>query len=392
MISVNQAINLVKKHCKPMLRKATKPVEKANGYKLFSDVYSNINMPPFRQSAMDGYALNMHNQNTYKLIGEVKAGDNKQPVLEAGEAIRIFTGAPVPETANAVVMQEKVAAKANEITVTTSVFEHENIRPIGEQVKSGALALEKNTKITPAAIGYLSSLGVTTIDVFKKPNIAIITTGNELVNPGEPLEYGCIYESNSKMLLSALYSLKFYDVTILKVNDDFDNTYNTLREAITNHDLVLITGGISVGDYDFVGDALTKLNITQHFYKVMQKPGKPLFFGTKNHTNIFALPGNPAAALTCFYKYVYTALQIMMNNERVDLPTVSAKSETAFVKKGDRPQFLKAIYNNDNVTILEGQSSAMQHTFALANALVFVPQEVSEIKIGDTVETMLLPV
>jgi molybdopterin molybdotransferase len=155
--------------------------------------------------------------------------------------------------------------------------------------------------------------------------------------------------------------------------------------------LVIITGGISVGDYDFVGRALHELQVDEIFYKVKQKPGKPLFFGKKEDSLIFALPGNPAAALSCFYVYVYTALQIIENNPSISLPRISAKSQTTFSKKGDRSQFLKAIYYQGNVTILEGQSSAMLQTFALSNALVYLPSNHSEIKLNEEVEVILLP-
>jgi len=298
MISIEEAIALVKKETKPLLKETVKSLEKAGGYKLFKDILSPINMPPFRQSAMDGYALHLHDSLTYNLVGEIKAGDNLQPILKKGDAIRIFTGAAVPDTANAVMMQEKVISNGNSITIQNQINTNTNIRPEGEQVKKGELALPKNTKLTPAAIGYLSSLGIENVSVYKKPTIAIVVTGNELVEAGSALEYGQIYESNSKMLLSTLYSLKFYDVTIHKIEDDYTKTVSKLNEVINSNDLVLISGGISVGDYDFVGKALTELNVEEHFYKVKQKPGKPLFFGTKNNTHIFALPGNPAAALT----------------------------------------------------------------------------------------------
>lgn len=392
MISIEKAIQLVKKNIKPILVKTTKPIEKAGGYFLYEDIYSPINMPPFRQSAMDGYVLNLHDDLTYNLIGEVKAGDAHHPILKKGEAFRIFTGAAVPDTANAVMMQEKVKASGNKIVIEHQINKAHNIRPLGEQVKTGDLALKKGTKLTPAAIGYLSSLGIKNVSVFKKPSIAIVTTGNELIEPGQDLPFGKIYESNSKMLLAALYSLKFYDVTIHKVEDAYDKTVSKLNSVINENDLVIITGGISVGDYDFVGKALKKLQVEEVFYKVKQKPGKPLFFGKKAKTSIFALPGNPAAALTCFYVYVFIALQNMMNRDTVELPRIQAKSVSNFSKKGDRPQFLKAVYNDGKVEILEGQSSAMQHTFAVSNALVFASEEVSKINKNDMVETILLPV
>ncbi|WP_445738302.1 molybdopterin molybdotransferase MoeA [Mariniflexile sp.] len=392
MIGIVEAIELVKTHSKPITKETHKSLEKAGRYSLYKNFVSPINMPPFRQSAMDGYALCLHDSLTYQLIGEIKAGDSLQPTLKKGEAVRIFTGAPVPDTANAVMMQEKVTVTDSQIIVEFQIDTNHNIRPVGEQVKKGDVALKKGTKLTPAAIGYLSSLGIQEVPVFKKPNIAIVTTGNELVEAGQQLTYGKIYESNSKMLQNALYNLRFYDVSLHKVEDDFDRTKSKLDEVINHTDLVIISGGISVGDYDFVGKALEELHVEEHFYKVKQKPGKPLFFGTKNNTHIFALPGNPAAALTCFYVYVYIALQKMMDASVVELPRIKAKSLTKFIKHGDRPQFLKAVYNDGEVEILEGQSSAMLQTFALSNALVYMPEDHSNIEIGDSVEVILLPV
>ena len=392
MISISEAISIVKKHSKALLKEEVIPVEISFGYNLSKDIYSPINMPPFRQSSMDGYALNIHDPLTYNLIGEIKAGDDLHPVLRKGEAFRIFTGAPVPDSANTVIMQEKVKVNNNIIAIESEIAANLNIRYVGEQVKKGELALAKGTKLTPAAIGYLSSLGIETVPVYKKPNIALITTGNELIEPGEHLSYGKIYESNSKMLLSALSSLNFYDVSIHKVDDEYNITLSKLQEVIQSHDLIIITGGISVGDYDFVGKALNELKVQELFYKVKQKPGKPLFFGKKADALIFALPGNPAAALSCFYIYVYITLQKMMGNDVDELPRIQATTLFNFTRLGDRPQFLKAIYKDGTVSILEGQSSAMQQTFAISNALVYLPETISKVEIGDSVEAILLPI
>jgi len=392
MISVKDAIELVRNNCKPLLKEVIMPLTKSGNYRLYKDVYSPIDMPPFRQSAMDGYALNTYKESSYKLVGEIKAGDNLSPVLKAGEALRVFTGSPVPDTANTVIMQENVSVHKDVIRIESEIRDDQNIRPKGEQVKKGDLALKKDTKLTPAAIGYLTSLGITEVSVYKKPSIALVTTGNELIVPGQPLLYGQIYESNSIMLQNALYDLKFYDITIYKIEDDYDKTYGTLKDAISRKDLVIISGGISVGDYDFVGKALKAIGVEDVFYKVKQKPGKPLFFGKKDETKIFALPGNPAAALTCFYIYVYMALQKMMDRDTVELPKTQAISNSSFKKAGNRPQFLKGIYKDGKVTILEGQSSAMLQTFALSNALAFVPEDVENINLNDTVEVILLPV
>ncbi len=392
MISVKQAIDLVIKNCKPLLKEVVKPISKSGNYHLYKDIYSPISMPPFNQSAMDGYALNLHKNVHYKIIQEIKAGTNSMPILQVGEAVRIFTGAPVPDTANTVIPQEKVSIEKEGIRLLTGIEMNRNIRFKGEEIEKGNIALKKDTKLTAAAIGYLSSLGITEVPVYKKPSIAIVNTGNELIEANEPLTYGKIYESNSKMLQNALYGLKFYDITIHNVKDDYDKTYTTLQTLINTKDLIIISGGISVGDYDFVGKALKALEVNQLFYKVKQKPGKPLYFGKKKETIIFALPGNPAAALTCFYMYVYTALQRMMHREITTLPKVHAKSNSTFKRKKGTSQFLKAIFEDGKVTILEGQSSAMLKTFALSNALVLVPENKEEVCINDVVEVILLPV
>lgn len=392
MITVEEAIELVQKNIFPLKQKESRSVLTSVNYVLSKDVYSPINMPPFRQSAMDGYALCLHNSVTYNVIDEVKAGDGHQPTLKTGEAVRIFTGAAVPNNANAVIMQEKVTVENQKITIENSVQINDNIRPLGEQVKKGDIALKKGIRITPAAIGFLTSLGIIKINVCKKPSITIVVTGNELAEAGQQLTYGNIYESNSGMLLNSLLTLGFTNVTTFIVEDDYTKTLSILNKVITKNDMVLITGGISVGDYDFVGKALKELGVKEIFYKVKQKPGKPLLFGKKDNTFIFALPGNPAAALSCFYIYVNLALQKLSGNIDYSLTKIKAISNSNFTKKGDRTQFLKAILKEGKVTILEGQSSAMLQTFALANALVYVPETLDSININDKVEVILLPI
>ncbi|MGB0896628.1 MAG: gephyrin-like molybdotransferase Glp [Flavobacteriaceae bacterium] len=390
MIGVTEALELISSTAITQHTKQIK-LSKALNMVLANDVVSPINMPPFRQSAMDGYAIHLCNTTAYTLIDEIKAGDNLNPELNCGEAVRIFTGAPVPDTATAVVMQEHITTNGNSINLQKLVVAHDNIRPKGEQIKQGDVALKKGTKLNPAGIGYLATLGITTVEIFQQPKITIVVTGNELTPPGEQLHYGQIYESNSVMLFNAIKNLGYDNIAIQQVNDDYHTTKTIIDTAIKTNDIVLLTGGISVGDYDFVGKALHDLQVDTVFYKVKQKPGKPLFFGTKHSTPVFALPGNPAAALTCFYIYVYPILLQMAGEVNSELPKTTATSVSTFEKKGGRAQFLKAIETNGEVTILEGQSSAMLHTFALANALVLVPEEQQNINIGDLVQVIRLP-
>lgn len=389
MITVEQAIHIVDSNSRRLNKKKRFSLSEATGYVLAEDVMSPIDMPPFRQSAMDGYAVRAHDSEFYHVKGELQAGDGKDFALQKGEAVRIFTGAPVPNDANAVVIQEKTTIKEKELEVHDEVSVQSNIRPKGEQIQKGEMALGKGTVLTPAAIGFLTTLGITEVSVYTKPSIGIIATGNELAEAGIELKHGQIYESNSLMLRTALVSSGYTDNEIFKVPDDFNSTRNLLEEVLKSKDVVLITGGISVGDYDFVGKAIKQLEVEQLFYKVKQKPGKPLFFGKKNDTYVFALPGNPAAALSCFYIYVQRCLRRIEGCLNFEPFTVDATSLSEYSSKGDRAQFLKADYQNGKVKILEGQSSSMLHSFAVSNALVYLSADKNKVEKGDIVQLLL---
>ena len=389
MITVEEAIKYVENNSQPVRKTVKILLKNALGYVLAEDVMSPIDMPPFRQSAMDGYAVRVHDSKFYHVTGELQAGDGQDFTLQKGEAVRIFTGAPVPNDANSVVIQEKTTIKGQELQVHEEVAIQSNIRPKGEQIQKGEMALRKGISLTPAAIGFLTTLGIMDASVYQKPAIGIIATGNELAEAGSQLEYGQIYESNSLMLRTALVSSGYTDNEIFKVPDDFNSTRNLLEEVLKNKDVVIITGGISVGDYDFVGKALQELQVSQLFYKVKQKPGKPLFFGKKDETYVFALPGNPAAALSCFYIYVQRCLRRFEGRLNCEPLTVDAISLSEYSSKGDRAQFLKADYQYGKVKILEGQSSSMLHTFAVSNALLYLPADKNKVEMGDIVQLIL---
>lgn len=392
MIDVKTAQNLVMLQSPIASKSQVIDLNGTMDFVLAMDVVSEMDMPPFRQSAMDGYAVHIGDSNTYKVIDEIKAGDAKNTVLRPGEAVRIFTGAPVPDSANTVVMQEKVRVSDKVIVIDPPLNIDDNIRPKGEQIRAGAIALNKGTKINAAHIGFLSSLGVTEVTVYKKPIITIVITGNELVSPGQKLDFGEIYESNGAMLTAVLSGLGYKDTTLANVGDDYDHTQKVLQEAIKNSDVVLVTGGISVGDYDFVGQALKAIDVEEVFYKVNQKPGKPLYFGKKGQVSIFALPGNPAAALNCFYIYVYPLLRKREGANHTQLTRITMPLSADYSVKGSRDQFLKAKVARGEVQILGGQSSAMLSAFGDANALVYLPGTLAEVKKETLVETILLPI
>ncbi|MDX5427363.1 MAG: molybdopterin molybdotransferase MoeA [Bacteroidota bacterium] len=390
MLSVEEALKIVEEQS-PEPVTARMELSRSAGMILTEDIRSPIDMPPFRQSAMDGYALNLNGSPSYEVIGEVKAGDEFHPTLKPGQCVRIFTGAAVPDSANTVVMQEQVERLKDKIQLTKMPSPDQNIRPKGEQVKLGDIALPRGTRLSPAAVGFLASLGIPMIQVIKQPTIALVITGNELVDQGTPLKHGQIYESNGVMLSSALTEGGFPYPSILRTKDDLENTRDILNEAISSFDLVLVSGGISVGDYDFVGTALKDLGVETLFYKVNQKPGKPLFFGKKGSKRVFGLPGNPASALTCLYVYVFPLLSATCGGYPRPLARTKAKISQDLQIKGDRAQFLKAKLKDDQVDILKDQSSAMLNTFSHANALVYVSGTNQAIRSGEEVDVIQLP-
>lgn len=392
MISVEEAKAKLQTF-KPNLTSVEIEVNGALGFVLAARVESPIDMPPFPQSAMDGYALGLGERvegSVFQLIGEIAAGSSQQFELGSNECVRIFTGSAVPRSATAVVQQEWVNRVGNSITLTNPVEEMKNIRPKGEQMKSGSVALEKGTLVTPATLGFLNMLGVRTVEVYRKPSVAILVTGNELVPAGTDLEYGQVYESNAQMLSSALNHEGVASIA-RHVKDSLEETKASIQNALDNHDLVIISGGISVGDHDHVGAALTELGVQQVFYKVAQKPGKPLYFGLIDGKAVFALPGNPAASLTCYYEYVVPLVRRCFGRKDERLVALKLPFESGKFSKIGLSQFLKARVENGKVRILGDQSSAMLSSFALSNALVYVKPNSGQPQTGNLIEVHLLP-
>ncbi|MBB4802013.1 molybdopterin molybdotransferase [Flavobacterium nitrogenifigens] len=389
MIEVKEALEIVAANSSSLSTQKI-AVKKALGYILAETIYSPISMPPFRQSAMDGYAFIHSERHQFDIVGISQAGDHSNIKIKENETIRIFTGAYVPDNADTVVMQEHVMANEKSILIATKPEPFANIRNKGEQINIEDVVFDANTVITPAAIGFLACLGITEITVYKKPKVAILVTGNELVKPGKKLSKGKIYESNSVMLAAALQTIGIKKIKIHTVKDNLKATQKALKSILKKNDIVLISGGISVGDYDFVKEALIKNGVEELFYKINQRPGKPMFFGSKKETLVFALPGNPASSLTNFYIYVYPAIRNRMGFSNTHLPKIVRKLNSSFENTTGKTLFLKALYDETSVTILEGQSSAMLNSFAIANGLIIIPQDAQNIKKGQLVT--ILPI
>ena len=394
MISVKEAQKAIVANSK------TLPIEKlslykAFGYVLAKDVFAPISLPPFNQSGMDGYAFihdDLKAKNTISIVGEVPAGSVYPKELKKGQAVRIFTGAEVPKGADTVVMQEKVIVEDGCLKIQDSqIKKGANIRLKSSQINKGELAISRGTLLNAGAIGYLAGLGLTTVSVFRKPKVFVIVTGSELQKPGTKLEKGNIYESNSFSLIASLQSININLVNVQWVADDEAKIYNLIDKAVHEFDMVILTGGISVGDYDFVGRALAKLKAKNIFYKVKQKPGKPLYFGKHKKALIFALPGNPAAVLTCFYNYVYPSLRQMQGDSNAFLRSLKLPLKVSYNKKKGLSYFLKSRIENNSVVPLEGQESYKLSSFAIADSLIYLPEEAENSKAGTLVDVFILP-
>ena len=385
MIQVSEALKLIENNS-ALLPSKKIAVSKSFGYILSEDILAPINMPPFRQSAMDGYAIVNTTSNEYKLLDEIQAGSHKEIQLNKGEAIRIFTGAFVPDSAESVVIQEHVTKNENQIIVEKLPKKGANIRPIGEQVKKGEIVLHKGDEINAASIGFLAGMGITKINVFKKPKVCILATGNELVKPGKKLGVGKIYESNSIMLQTALKKVGIKKIKTYRVKDSLEKTKTIIKKCFNDFDIVLISGGISVGDYDYVKESLEYNKVEELFYKINQRPGKPLYFGKKENKVVFALPGNPASSLTCFYIYVLPALKKMMGFSNIHLSKNKVKITKEIKNTTGKSLFLKAKYENKKIKVLDGQQSSMLKSFAMSNALIYIPHNKELVKKNEEVE------
>ncbi|MGM9478991.1 molybdopterin molybdotransferase MoeA [Pedobacter sp. GSP4] len=391
MISVTEAKNLIYQNITP-LTPVVSPLADSSGLALANNIYAQYDIPAFRQSSMDGYALKFEDHDqALVLIGEMAAGTPTNIEIKQGETSRIFTGAPLPEGADTVVMQEKITRQDGKITLQDSNLKlGSNVRDKGSEISAGALAMEKGNLLSPAAIGFLAGIGITEVAVFPLPSVSIIVTGKELQKPGTELGFGQVYESNSYSLSAALKAEGINRLAVYEADDDLNILQNVLQEALCNSDVVLLTGGVSVGDYDFVIEASANCGIKPIFHKVKQKPGKPLFFGTKAEKLVFGLPGNPSSVLSCYYNYVLPALKLAAQKTS-SLNEVKAILTHPYTKPAGLTHFLKGKYENGQATPLSAQESYRLSSFAQANCLICLNESQEQFEKGETVTAIILP-
>jgi molybdopterin molybdotransferase len=391
MITVNEARSIIREFTSPA-EIITCPLFESHGMVTAKEIVAEYDIPAYAQSSMDGYALKHSDRNeSLQIIGEMAAGSSKPMEIQSKQATRIFTGAPLPLEADTVLMQEKAIVEGSRLKVDDPALQKgTHVRSKGAEIKKGEVALPLGSLLTVAAIGFLAGIGIAEVPVYRRPTVSVVLTGSELQSQGRPLEFGKVYDSNSLSLRLALKTCGITQVTIHNAVDDIEVVRTVLDTALMNSEVVLLTGGVSVGDYDFVTRAAELCGITTRFHKVKQRPGKPLYFGTKGPKLVFGLPGNPSSALTCFYIYVLPALDVMLQTQ------YACKTETAsimhdFTKSPGLTQFAKAQFRNGEVTILHAQESFRLRSFAQSNALAELAEERDSYRAGEHIPVHLLP-
>jgi molybdopterin molybdotransferase len=393
MLSVHEAKKRIIDEVKP-LGSEMKSLSEACGYALADDIHAQVDVPMYPQSSMDGYAFRFESLRQFsslKIIGKIQAGSDANIIVEMGEAVRIFTGAPVPLSTDTVVMQEKTRVEGSQLLVLDDgIVQGTNVRRQGSEIKQGDLGLNAGQMISPAGIGFLASVGIHEVKVVSKPKVTIIVTGDELQEIGQPLSYGQVYESNSHTVRSVLLQMGINNIQIKKAKDTLEELTIVLTSALESSDMVLLTGGISAGEYDFVSEATRNCGVKQIFHKVKQKPGKPIFFGTQGGKVVFGLPGNPASVLTCLYQYVTIALD-QLSGTKLSLYTREVPINIPYEKPQGMTHFLKGYFDGQKVVLLDGQESYKLNSFARSNCLIEIPEGDVEVSSDDIVTIHLLP-
>lgn len=381
MLSVEEALERIQSALAPLPRQKISAGD-ACGRIVAADCSAQINLPPFDNSAMDGYAVvsndvkfaSAENPVSLNVIGEIPAGQNFEGRIVIGQCARIFTGSPVPEGADAVVMQEDTKREGENVRILDSARPFENIRLCGEDVKTGQPLARAGQRITPGMVNLLLAAGCGEIAVSRRPVIGLMATGDELRTPDQPLAPGQIYESNRHML-AAQVAQAGGDARVFElVPDDLDSTRKALENAFAECDAVITTGGVSVGEHDYVKEAFTGIGGKLDFWRVRVKPGKPFVHGSLGGRFLFGLPGNPVSAFVTFMVLVRPALLKWQGAAETGLPRHPAVLADTLQNRGDRRHFMRVQVDAAGKATSAGvQASHMLHSLAAANALVDVP-------------------
>lgn len=400
MVTVEDALQQILEAVKPL------PLEKINlfaalGRVLGEDIVSGRDIPPNDNSAMDGYALRAEDTagasrstpRTLRVIEDIPAGYLPKKKVGAGEAIRIMTGAPIPEGADAVLQVEETERAGSDVRIFAALRARTNIRLAGEDVKKGDPVISRGNIIRPAETGMLAALGRSFICVHQRPAVAILATGDELLDIDEPVSPGKIVNSNSYALTAQVLECGGIPIQLGIAKDTKEDLAAKFRAALCA-DVIISSGGVSVGDYDFVKDVITELGSEMKFWQVAMRPGRPLAHGTLAGKPLFGLPGNPVSSMVSFEQFVRPALLKMMGHRNLFRKSVQAVLKETISEKGGFRYFLRAQVRFEDgrytVTTTGEQGSGILKSMVLANGLIVIPPNLSRLEKGDTVTVQLV--
>ncbi|MBI3811610.1 MAG: molybdopterin molybdotransferase MoeA [Nitrospirae bacterium] len=371
------------------------------GRVLAEPVVSVRDHPPWNSSAMDGYAVR-HGELSQaseqrpvllEVIEEIAAGVLPQKTVLPGQASRIMTGAPVPEGADAVIRVEDTRAEGKRVRILEAVESGENVRLRGEDLRAGNVVLAQNSVIGPAEVGLLASVGRSYVQVYQRPRVAILATGNELADLGEAISLDKIMNSNGYAVAAQVIEAGGVPVLLGVAKDTREELSNRLTPGLSA-DLILISGGVSVGEYDFVKEVLGELGVTMAFWKVAMKPGEPLAFGMLKAKPVFGLPGNPVSTMVTFEQFVRPVLRKMQGHTLLFRPVIEAILMERVTKNPGKTHFLRAVVRKTEdryeVWTTGSQSSGVLTSMVKANGLLIFPSEAGEMEKGRTVQVQLL--
>ena len=352
---------------------------------LAQDIISKIDMPPYNKSAMDGYAiLSGDDSERFKVIEVIAAGKVPKKEIKKGECSKIMTGAIVPEEADKVVIKEKTKEKEGLVRI----IEDDglvNICYAGEDIKSGDKVLECGAKIRASEVGIISSLGIDSINVYKNPEVGILTTGSEIIEPGKELLKGQIYNSNAYSISAQFAQIGINTKYGGVIPDNIEKTREKIYDLFYKVDVLIISGGVSMGDYDYVPGVLEDLGVKLHFTKVAIKPGKPTLFGTMGKKIFFGLPGNPVSTFVIFEVFIKPFIYKMMGHKYSPFFVKGIMREDFRREKTKRASYIPVNYRDGFVDIIEYHGSAHLSSLSKANALLQIPRGVKEILKGTNV-------
>jgi molybdopterin molybdotransferase len=373
------------------------PLAAANGRVLSRDVVARVSLPGFDNSAMDGYAARSDDVGAatgerpvrLRVAQDIPAGRTDVAPLEPGTVSRIMTGAPLPPGADVVVPVELTDGATDVVEIRGAPARGTHLRRAGEDIAEGELALPAGTALGAAQLGLAAAVGATTLPVRRRPRVLVLSTGSELVRPGEPLRFGQIYESNSVLLAAAIEDAGGAARTLHFVPDDVDQFLATVRSELADADLLVTSGGVSMGAYEVVKDAFRELG-TVEFTKVAMQPGGPQGAGTVDGVPVLTLPGNPVSSFVSFEVFVRPALRRALGHTSPDRLHAPARLTDPLRSPAGRRQYLRGRYESGRVRQVGGPGSHLVAHLARANCLVVVPEDVTELPAGAEVDVVLI--